>query len=71
MYGPSEQNTALSGAIVSVYNAGMSVGGASVGYLADKLSRKWTLAFAAVLGKFLVCIQALGIENLTRETQRQ
>ncbi|GAB7364281.1 hypothetical protein MBLNU230_g4826t2 [Neophaeotheca triangularis] len=43
MYGPSEENVQLSGAIVSVYNAGQAIGGLTVGYLADKFSRKRTL----------------------------
>lgn len=51
MFGPSMSNTALVGALVSVYNAGQSVGSASVGYLADRFSRKYTISFAAFLGQ--------------------
>lgn len=59
MFGPKLKNAQLSGAIVSVYNAGQGLGGASVGYLADKLSRRWTMAFAAVLSKFCSCLDVL------------
>lgn len=54
MFGPSMTNTALVGALVSVYNAGQSVGSASVGYLADRFSRKYTISFAAFLGQSLI-----------------
>ena len=54
MFGPSMTNTALIGALVSVYNAGQSVGSATVGYLADRFSRKYTISFAAFLGQYLV-----------------
>lgn len=39
-----------SGAIVSTYNAGQAIGGLSVGYLADRISRKYTMSFAGFLG---------------------
>ncbi|EXJ85326.1 hypothetical protein A1O1_05690 [Capronia coronata CBS 617.96] len=62
MYGPSMSNPALSGksscAIVSVYNAGQSVGGLSTGFMADKISRKYTIfvaAFLTVVGAILQC----------------
>lgn len=41
-----------------MYNAGQAIGGLSVGYLADKLSRRWTISIAAaftVLGCILQC----------------
>jgi len=50
MFGPKKMNVALSGAIVSVYNAGQALGGASVGYLSDKFSRKYTILISAILG---------------------
>jgi MFS family permease len=37
------------GAIVSVYNAGQAIGGMTTGYLADKISRKYTLFVASFL----------------------
>lgn len=49
MYGPSMVNTAYSGAIVSVYNAGQAIGGLTSEYIADRFSRKWTLFLASVL----------------------
>ncbi|KAL2880271.1 hypothetical protein SGCOL_004320 [Colletotrichum sp. CLE4] len=49
MYGPSMVNTSYQGAIVSVYNAGQAIGGMTVGYLADKLSRKYTILLASIL----------------------
>ncbi|UPK92207.1 hypothetical protein LCI18_003142 [Fusarium solani-melongenae] len=38
MYGPSQANPSLTGAIVSLYNVGQSLGGLSVGYLADRFT---------------------------------
>jgi sugar porter (SP) family MFS transporter len=61
MYGPSMVNTSYSGAIVSVYNAGQAIGGLTTGYLADKLSRKYTIFLASVLtiiGAVLQCAAA-------------
>ncbi|KAG7052977.1 putative transporter (major facilitator superfamily) [Colletotrichum scovillei] len=58
MYGPSMVNTSYQGAIVSVYNAGQAIGGMTVGYLADKLSRKYTILLASILtiiGSILQC----------------
>ena len=52
MYGPSMVNTSYQGAIVSVYNAGQALGGMTVGYLADKYSRKYTIFIAAFLSTF-------------------
>ncbi|GAB7358335.1 hypothetical protein MBLNU230_g2407t1 [Neophaeotheca triangularis] len=49
MYGPSREDVQLSGAIVSVYNAGQAVGGLTVGYLADKFSRRWTMELSLFL----------------------
>lgn len=51
MYGPSMVNTSYQGAIVSVYNAGQAIGGFTVGYLADKYSRKYTILIASVLSE--------------------
>lgn len=58
MYGPSQANSALTGAIVSLYNAGQSIGGVSVGYLADKLSRKYTISLAAFISIVGAALQA-------------
>ncbi|KAI1089900.1 general substrate transporter [Rostrohypoxylon terebratum] len=58
MFGPSKANSALSGAIVSCYNAGQALGSASAGYLADKFSRKYTILMAAVLAAGSAAIQA-------------
>ncbi|KAJ4168766.1 hypothetical protein NW754_010694 [Fusarium falciforme] len=49
MYGPSQANPSLTGAIVSLYNVGQSLGGLSVGYLADRFSRKYTISLAALI----------------------
>ncbi|RSM06577.1 hypothetical protein CEP52_005659 [Fusarium oligoseptatum] len=49
MYGPSQVNPSLTGAIVSLYNVGQSLGGLSVGYLADRFSRKYTISLAALI----------------------
>lgn len=67
MFGPSMTNTALIGALVSVYNAGQSVGSASVGYLADRFSRKYTISFAASLGQY----QAVSENGHRADTQQQ
>ncbi|KPM35791.1 hypothetical protein AK830_g10780 [Neonectria ditissima] len=48
-YGPSMTNSALSGAIVSVYNAGQACGGLTSGFVADKYSRKYAMSFMAFL----------------------
>ncbi|KAK2689232.1 hypothetical protein QWA68_011462 [Fusarium oxysporum] len=58
MYGPSMVNTTYQGAIVSVYNAGQAIGGLTTGYVADKLSRKYTILIASILtiiGAVLQC----------------
>lgn len=58
MYGPSMESDSLQGAIVSVYNAGQAIGGMTVGVLADKYSRKWTILLASILtivGAVLQC----------------
>ncbi|TLD18550.1 hypothetical protein PspLS_10271 [Pyricularia sp. CBS 133598] len=55
-FGPSGRNTSLSGAIVSLSNAGQAIGGVSCGYLADKLSRKYTIflmSFLSIVGAAL------------------
>jgi MFS family permease len=59
MFGPSMTNTALTGALVSVYNAGQSVGSATVGYLADRFSRKYTISLAAALATFGALLQTV------------
>ncbi|CAG9949266.1 unnamed protein product [Clonostachys rosea f. rosea IK726] len=48
-YGPTLVNTSLSGAIVSVYNAGQAIGGLTSGFLADKFSRKYAMSAMALL----------------------
>lgn len=58
MYGPSQANAALTGAIVSVYNAGQSLGGPSAGFLADRFSRKYTISFAALISIVGAALQA-------------
>ncbi|KAK8124049.1 hypothetical protein PG999_003967 [Apiospora kogelbergensis] len=58
MYGPSKTNASLSGAVVSVYNAGQAIGSLSTGALADGISRKWTIFIAAVLAIIGTAIQA-------------
>ncbi|KAF5578576.1 high-affinity glucose transporter [Fusarium subglutinans] len=58
IYGPSMVNTTYQGAIVSVYNAGQAIGGLTTGYVADKLSRKYTILIASILtiiGAVLQC----------------
>ncbi|VUC31216.1 unnamed protein product [Clonostachys rosea] len=55
-YGPTLANTSLSGAIVSVYNAGQAIGGLTSGFLADKYSRKYAMsamAFLSIVGAIL------------------
>ncbi|CAH0002217.1 unnamed protein product [Clonostachys byssicola] len=55
-YGPTLVNTSLSGAIVSVYNAGQAIGGLTSGFLADKFSRKYAMsamAFLSIVGAVL------------------
>ncbi|KAI9154880.1 High-affinity glucose transporter [Paramyrothecium foliicola] len=57
-YGPSLVNTSLSGAIVSVYNAGQAIGGLTSGFVADKFSRKYAMsimAFLSIVGAVLQC----------------
>ncbi|KAH6616429.1 general substrate transporter [Boeremia exigua] len=58
MYGPAMRNTTYSGAIVSVYNAGQAIGGLTTGWLADRISRKYTILVASILtivGSILQC----------------
>ncbi|KAK7397708.1 hypothetical protein QQX98_012923 [Neonectria punicea] len=67
MYGPSMVNTSYQGAIVSVYNAGQAVGGLTTGYIADKLSRKYTIflaSFLTIIGSILQCA-AVNVGMLT------
>lgn len=47
-----DSNAPSTGAIVSVYNAGQAIGGMTVGYLADKISRKYTIGLAALLSTY-------------------
>ncbi|KAF4444268.1 putative transporter (major facilitator superfamily) [Fusarium austroafricanum] len=58
MYGPSQASTSLAGAIVSCYNAGQAIGAPTVGYLADRFSRKYTIAFASFLAILGASLQA-------------
>ncbi|VTT58076.1 unnamed protein product [Fusarium fujikuroi] len=58
MYGPSQASTSLAGAIVSCYNAGQAIGAPTVGYLADRFSRKYTIAFASLLAILGAALQA-------------
>ncbi|KAL2068488.1 hypothetical protein VTL71DRAFT_16586 [Oculimacula yallundae] len=58
MYGPSAKNAALTGAIVSVYNAGQAVGTFVTGYSADKFSRRWTICAAGTIATFGGALQA-------------
>ena len=54
-------NTSYSGAIVSVYNAGQAIGGLTTGWLADRVSRKYTIFTASLLtivGAVLQCAAA-------------
>ncbi|KAF7557625.1 hypothetical protein G7Z17_g588 [Cylindrodendrum hubeiense] len=55
-YGSAMSNTALSGAIVSVYNAGQACGGLTSGFVADKFSRRYAMsvmAFITIVGATL------------------
>ncbi|KAK6836027.1 transporter (major facilitator superfamily) [Apiospora arundinis] len=67
MYGPPKTNTALSGAVVSVYNAGQAIGSLSTGALADTISRKWTIFIAAVLAIIGTAIQAGAIHIVVQK----
>ncbi|KAF5618073.1 high-affinity glucose transporter [Fusarium tjaetaba] len=58
MYGPFQASTSLAGAIVSCYNAGQAIGAPTVGYLADRFSRKYTIAFASLLAILGAALQA-------------
>ncbi|KAJ5386195.1 hexose carrier protein [Penicillium cosmopolitanum] len=49
MLGPTGANASLTGAIVSLYNVGQAVGTFAAGYLANKLSRRWTICISAVI----------------------
>ncbi|CAI7617988.1 unnamed protein product [Penicillium manginii] len=49
MLGPTGVNASLTGAIVSLYNVGQAVGTFAAGYLANKLSRRWTICISAVI----------------------
>ncbi|KAK8062744.1 hypothetical protein PG997_014841 [Apiospora hydei] len=58
MYGPTKTNAALSGAVVSVYNAGQAIGSLCTGALADWISRRWTIFVAALFAIIGTAIQA-------------
>ncbi|KAK2733793.1 sugar transporter [Colletotrichum kahawae] len=64
MYGPSMVNTAYTGAIVSVYNAGQAIGGMTTGYLADKFSRKYTILIASILTIIGSVLQCAAMEGM-------
>ncbi|KAF7558182.1 hypothetical protein G7Z17_g78 [Cylindrodendrum hubeiense] len=49
MYGPAMENVALKGGIVSGYYAGYAFGSGGAAYCMDKISRRWTLLFGAVV----------------------
>ena len=55
------ENVALSGAIVSVYNAGQATGGLTAGYFADKLSRRWTMFLAASIATVAGVLQCAAV----------
>lgn len=42
----------LTGAIVSLYNAGQAVGGLTSGRIADRFSRKYTISAMSILSTF-------------------
>ncbi|KAF2221228.1 general substrate transporter [Elsinoe ampelina] len=58
MFGPARANASLTGAIVSVYNAGQAIGGLTTGYLADAFSRRWTIFLSGVLAILGAALQA-------------
>ncbi|KAE9376420.1 putative hexose carrier protein [Stipitochalara longipes BDJ] len=57
MYGPVAKNASLTGAIVSVYNAGQAVGTFITGYSADRFSRRWTICAAGMVATFGAALQ--------------
>ncbi|KAH7336169.1 putative hexose carrier protein [Rhexocercosporidium sp. MPI-PUGE-AT-0058] len=57
MYGPSAKNASLTGAIVSLYNAGQALGTFITGYSADRFSRRWTICAAGMLATFGAALQ--------------
>ncbi|KAG8626231.1 hypothetical protein KVT40_005176 [Elsinoe batatas] len=61
MFGPARANASLTGAIVSVYNAGQAIGGLTTGYLADAFSRRWTIFLSDVLAILGAALQAAGV----------
>ncbi|RKL51063.1 hypothetical protein BFJ72_g516 [Fusarium proliferatum] len=58
MYGPSQASKSLAGAIVSCYNAGQAIGAPTVGYLADRFSRKYTIALSSLIAILGAALQA-------------
>ncbi|KAH8667703.1 major facilitator superfamily domain-containing protein [Ilyonectria robusta] len=49
MYGPTLENVAVKGGIVSGYYAGYAFGSGGAAYCMDKMSRRWTLLFGATV----------------------
>lgn len=58
MYGSLDTNTAVQGGIVSGYYAGSAVGSATASYCMDRISRRWSLLFGAVISVIGAILQA-------------
>ncbi|GME23727.1 hypothetical protein GTA08_BOTSDO13690 [Neofusicoccum parvum] len=57
MFPPTGENTTLTGAIVSVYNAGQAAGTFAAGWAADRLSRKYAMTLACAIALVGITLQ--------------
>ncbi|KAI1340169.1 general substrate transporter [Xylariaceae sp. FL0016] len=61
MYGPSLENVAITGGIVSGYYAGSAVGSAAAAYTMDACSRRWSLLIGSTVSVIGAVLQATAV----------
>ncbi|GME52724.1 hypothetical protein VE03_03405 [Neofusicoccum parvum] len=61
MYGPSMADASIQGAIVSLYNAGQSLGTVASSWSADRFSRRYTIMAAGLLATLGAALQTAAV----------
>lgn len=62
MFPPTGENATLTGAVVSVYNAGQAAGTFLAGFCSDRFSRKRTMTIACVIAIVGITLQTAAVE---------